>query len=55
MIFRKQSDAAPRYSLDDLRHDIGAAIAKARAAVANNAMVARIVSFSSMVILLTNP
>ena len=29
-IFRKQPDAAPSYSLDDLRHDIGAAIAKAR-------------------------
>ena len=30
MIFRKQPDAEPRYTLDDLRRDIGAAIAKAR-------------------------
>jgi len=29
-IFRKQSDADPRYFLDDLRRDIGAAIGKAR-------------------------
>jgi hypothetical protein len=32
VIFRKQPDAEPSYSLDDLRRDIGAAIAKARAA-----------------------
>ena len=30
MIFRKQPDAEPRYTIDDLRSDIGAAIAKAR-------------------------
>jgi hypothetical protein len=31
-IFRKQPDSEPRYSLDDLRHDIGKAIGKAREA-----------------------
>jgi hypothetical protein len=30
-IFRKQPDSEPRYSLDDLRRDIGEAIEKARA------------------------
>jgi hypothetical protein len=29
-IFRKQPDAEPRYSIDDLRNDISAAIGKAR-------------------------
>ena len=28
MIFRKQPDAEPRYTLDDLRRDIGAAIGR---------------------------
>jgi hypothetical protein len=32
MIFRKQPDAEPRYSIDNLRRDIGEAIAKAREA-----------------------
>ena len=31
-IFRKQPDSDPRYSLDDLRSDVGKAIEKARAA-----------------------
>jgi hypothetical protein len=31
-IFEKQPDIEPRYSLDDLRRDIGMAIEKARAA-----------------------
>jgi hypothetical protein len=41
MIFRKQSDAAPSYSLDDLRSDIGAAIAKARQARIHPVMIER--------------
>jgi hypothetical protein len=31
-IFRKQPNSEPRYSLDDLRRDIGEAMEKARAA-----------------------
>ena len=40
-IFRKQSDADPRYSLDDLRRDIGAAIAKARDAHIHSVVIER--------------
>jgi hypothetical protein len=41
MIFRKQSDAEPRYTLDDLRRDIGAAIAKARDAHIHSVVIER--------------
>jgi hypothetical protein len=40
-IFRKQSDAAPNYSLDDLRRDIGVAIAKARDAHIHSVVIER--------------
>ena len=41
MIFRKQPDAEPRYTLDDLRRDIGAAIAKARDAHIHSVVIVR--------------
>jgi hypothetical protein len=41
MIFRKQPDAEPRYTLDDLRRDIGAAIAKARDAHIHSVVIER--------------
>ena len=41
MIFRKQPDAEPRYTLDDLRSDIGAAIAKARDAHIHSVVIER--------------
>ena len=40
-IFRKQPDAEPRYTLDDLRRDIGAAIAKARDARIHRVIIER--------------
>jgi hypothetical protein len=41
MIFRKQPDAEPRYTIDDLRSDIGAAIAKAREARIHPVLIER--------------
>ena len=41
MIFRKQPDAEPRYTLDDLRRDIGVAIAKARDAHIHSVVIER--------------
>ena len=41
MIFRKQPDAEPRYTIDDLRSDIGAGIAKARDAHIHSVVIER--------------
>jgi hypothetical protein len=41
MIFRKKPDAEPGYTIDDLRSDIGAAIAKAREARIHPVMIER--------------
>lgn len=41
MIFRKEPDAKPRYTIDDLRSDIGAAIAKAREARIHPVLIER--------------